>query len=222
MRRPSIIALILLASALRVFADQLEPLSADRFRAGIPGKGIVLLSVNWGRRYGCPGMANAQLLRLAFTQMPVTASSATLELKTPGKLLVNNTFLDVAYMLDPGKYAITEIKVLIAKTLNKVDEFSVGGLMEHDNPVGGTFQVQPNEAVYIGSFGMDCTEQGAVPWRFYLKDRASFDEYVARFKKRYPFAAALPVRYRLFDSTEFGFPFSLPDEQPSSSPPQGH
>ena len=30
----------------------------------MPGKGIVLLSVNWGRRYGCPGVANAQLLRL--------------------------------------------------------------------------------------------------------------------------------------------------------------
>jgi len=214
MRHRSTMALVLVASTLQAIAAQPERLSADRFRAGMPGKGIVLLSINWGRRYGCPGVANAQLLRLTFTQLPITTSSAKLDLKTPGKLLVNNTFLNVAYILDPGKYAITDIRVLIAETLNKVDELTVGGLMEQDNPVGGTFQVEPNEAVYIGSFAMDCANQGAVPWRFYLEDKASFDKYVAGFKKEYPFAAALPVRYRLFDSAEFGSQFSLPDEQP--------
>jgi hypothetical protein len=220
MRNRSIMALVLVAPTLQAIAGAPVPLSADSFHAGMPGKGIVVLGVNWGRKYGCPGVANAQLLRLTFKQLPITSSSAILDLKTPGKLLVNNKYLGVAYILDPGKYAITEISVLMAKTLNKVDELSVGGLMDHDNPVGGTFQVEPNEAVYIGHFAMDCVQQaGAVPWRFYLTDRAAFDKYVADFKKEYPFASALPVRYRLFDSTQFGFPFSLPDEQPSGPAP---
>ncbi len=219
MRNRFLIALFLVAASLQASAAQAEPLSADSFRASMPGKGIVLIRVNWGRRYGCPGVANAQLLRLAFTQLPTSTSAAAFVLNTPGKLLVSNRFLDVAYVLDPGTYAITEIRVLIAKTLSRVDELSVGGLMEHDNPVGGTFRVEPNEAVYVGNFWLDCVQQGAVPWRFYLKERANFDEFVADFRKQYPYAAAIPVRYRLFDTSAFGFPYSLPDEQASIPAP---
>ena len=183
----------------------------------MPGKGIVLLSVNWGRRYGCPGVANAQLLRLTFRQLPITTSSPTLDLQTPGKLMVHEKFLALAYIVEPGTYAITDIQVLIATSLSDIDRFSIPGLVQNGDPVGGTFRVEPDEAVYIGSFGMDCVKGGVVPWRFYLRDRASFDQYIAEFKAAYPFAGTIPVRYRLFDSTGFGFPFSLPDEQPSTT-----
>ena len=158
-------------------------------------------------------MENAQLLRLTFTRLPLDASSPVLSVKTPSRLFVGDRYLPYAYVVDPGTYAITGFEVKIAKSQWFVQHMigAQADLFENGVPVGGTFEVTANEVVYIGHFALDCTQE-TIPWRYYLKDRKEYDELVSGFRKYFPFAAALKIRFRLFETSMFGQPFSLPDE----------
>jgi hypothetical protein len=206
-------ALLVVACSLPLAAGQPRALDAKTFAASMPGKGIVILEINWGRKWGCAGVENAQLQRLTFSRLPLDGDATTLDLKTPSKLFVDDRFVPYSYVVDPGTYAITAFDVKVAKSPRDVGHIvgSTHQLFEGGSSKGGTFEVSANEVVYIGHFGLDCAQE-TIPWRYYLEDRAGFDSLVSGFKRQFPFASSLPVRYRLFATTMFGNPFSLPDE----------
>lgn len=208
-----ILALLLCAFSLTATAGQPEALSARVFAKNMPDKGIVIFEVNWGRKWGCAGVENAQLERLTFSRLPLDASSSSLNLKTPSKLFVNDKYVPYAYVVDPGTYAITAFDVKVAKSQWDVGHIvaTKDQLFENENAMGGTFEVLANEVVYIGHFGLDCAQE-TIPWRYYLEGRSGFDSFVRGFRRQFPFAASLPARYRLFATTKFGQPFALPDE----------
>jgi hypothetical protein len=218
MLRRHILILLFLVWALRATADQPETLSARAYARDMPSKGLVIFKVNWGRKWGCAHVDNAQLVRLTFSQLPLRAASPTLDLKTPSKLFVKDEYVPYAYLIDPGTYAITAFDVMVARS--QWDVVHVVGnkdqLFENENPIGGTFEVSANEIVYIGHFALDCAQE-TIPWRYYLKERSAFDTLVSGFRNYYPFASALPIQYRLFNTTMFGQPFSLPDEPGSAT-----
>jgi len=206
-------ALLIFACSLAAAADQPTALDARIFAKTMPQTGIVIFNINWGRKWGCAGVENAQLQRLSFSRLPLTETSAKLDLKTPSKLFVEDRFLPYAYVVDPGTYAITAFDVKVAKSQRDVGHIvaTVEHLFENGNPKGGTFEVSGNEVVYIGHFGLDCAQE-TIPWRYYIEDQVSFDSMVSGFGEQFPFASSLPVRYRLFSTTMFGRPFSLPVE----------
>jgi hypothetical protein len=207
------LALLLSAGALIARADRPEALNARSFAKGMPKRGVVIFEINWGRKWGCAGIENAQLERLTFTQLPLGPTSTTLDLKTPSKLFVKDQFLPYAYVVDAGKYAISSFDVKISESLAGVGHIlgTKAQLFDSEIPKGGTFEVTSSEVVYIGHFGLDCAKE-TIPWRYYVEDKASFESLVSDFGKHHPFASSLLVRYQLFDTTMFGRPYSLPDE----------
>jgi hypothetical protein len=211
--RHILFAVLVFACSLSVAADQPKALDAASFAKGMPEMGIVTLQINWGRHWGCAGSENAQLQRLAFSKVPLDNSSATLDLKTPSKLFVDDRFAEYTYVLEPGTYAISAFDVKVARSVRNVGHIAAttDHLFENGTPKGGTFQVAANEIVYIGHFGLDCAQE-TIPWRYYIEDRPSFDELVLEFRKKYPFADSLPFQYRLFDTSMFGRAFALPDK----------
>ena len=215
MRQPHryCLALVLFVWALTATAGQPEALSSKAFAKYMPDQGIVIFEVNWGRKWGCAGVENAQLERLTFSRLPLDESSAKLDLKTPSKLFVNDQYVPYAYVVDPGTYAISGFDVKVAKSQWDVGHIvaTKDHLFENGTPLGGTFEVSANEVVYIGHFGLDCAQE-TIPWRYYIEDKSGFDGLVSGFRHDFPFAASLPVRYRLFATTMFGQPFSLPEE----------
>jgi hypothetical protein len=205
-------AFLMCAFSVATFAGQPQPLDARVYAKELPAAGIVTFSVNWGRKWGCAGAENAQLQRLAFSRLPADPASAVLDLKTPSKLFVDDRFISYSYVLEPGTYAISAFDVKVAKSKREVGHLlgTSQELMQDGTSKGGTFEVSANEVVYIGHFALDCAEE-AIPWRYYVEDRPSFDSLVSEFGQQFPFAASLPVRFRLFSTTMFGEPFSLPD-----------
>ena len=203
--------LVLLLSALAAKGAELEALSARAFERAVPDRGVVIFKVNWGRKWGCAHLDNAQLTRLTFSKLPVDGSSPMLEVKPLSKLFVKDNYTPYAYIAETGTYALVGFDVLAAKTQWNVGHIvgTKAELFESDSPKGGTFTVGPNEVVYIGHFALDCNQE-AIPWRYYIDSQDAFDSLVAGFRKAFPFAASLPVKYRLFDTSMFGQAFSLP------------
>ena len=69
-------------------------------------------------------------------------------------------------------------------------------LLRGGTPSGGTFRVDAGEAVYLGHFVIDCAHPSAV------------EAFSADFAGMWPTLPAL--QYRLFETTRFGTPFTLP------------
>jgi hypothetical protein len=83
-------------------------------------------------------------------------------------------------------------------------------MIKDGKPTGGTFTAKADEVVHIGHFGLDC---GAEPflWRYYLESQQEFEGWVSQFEDKFPFAKAVPAKFRLFETTTLGNPFSLPE-----------
>ena len=47
---------------------------------------------------------------------------------------------------------------------------------------------------------------------YYINGSRDFERYVAGFRKAFPFTKDAPVRYRLFETTQFGEPYTLVDD----------
>ena len=179
-------------------------------------KGVVLVSVNWGRAWGFCGFENVQLRSLGFDRLPIQkgddATPADLVLEGPA-LLAEPISLDYALLLEPGEYALTAFHIKAAKSASDVGAFHAGRskLMEGGKPLAGSFSVGANEIVYIGHFAPDCPQVGQpVIWRYYLKDAAAFKEYLAKMKAAYPFLEVEAAQFRLFQTTTIGQEFRLP------------
>ena len=176
--------------------------------------GVVLIQVGWEKDWNCSGYRNAQLQKLIFRRInPNEKNKKTLfSLKKPTGLVSKNKFESFAYIVKPGEYALVGYDIKVEGYDGKGFKLKANDstLMENEVPIGGTFSVNKNEAVYIGSFGLDCYKQ-PIPWRYYVADREDFNDFVKGFKQRYPFMKEVSVVYRLFKTTYFGTEFSLPE-----------
>ena len=174
---------------------------------------VIIIQMNWGRRWKCGQYENAQLQALTFTKSPIdSAEPVSIELETPSRLFVDNKFLPYAFVVQPGEYVLTAFDVKIARSRTDVAHIkgSKDNLIKDGKPIGGSFTVNPGEIVYVGHFGLDCSAEPFL-WRYYIDGRAEFDRYIAGFREKFPFVKQVPVQYRLFSTRLLGNPFSLED-----------
>ena len=186
----------------------------DSYLSNKATKGIVLLDVNWGRRWGCGGHENAQLISLAFDKLPMNPISneakPALVLHSPSRLMVDPDFSNYAYSLEPGRYAVSAFSIKVTDAMSKVgfltahrDKLYSGG-----KPIGGTFTVEAGEAVFIGNFYLDCSD-GPTLWRYHSDGKEAFDAQVKEYAKSFPFLDLDEVQFRLFKTKEFGNDYEL-------------
>ena len=180
-------------------ADAPIELDKDRFDRSAGRHGVVLLEINWGRQWGCAGLDNAQLQALTFSKSP---GEPTLALKTPSRLFVDDRYKAYALLIEPGEYFLTGLDVKVAKSVSDV------GHLVAEGQNYGSFDVAAGEFVYIGHFGLDCTED-PIPWRYYIEGKEDFERYIAGFRERFPFVGDVPVEFRLFETDMFGASYSL-------------
>jgi hypothetical protein len=165
---------------------------------------VVLLSVNWGRKWGCAGFENAQLMSLGFdrgvSRSIVDQSPPDLVLASPGRLMVDPVYLPYALLLEPGEYVLSGFKIKAAQSTSDVGAFEAhrADLTRNGLPAGGSFTVAAGETLYIGHFFLACDYQPSL-WRYYLEDRQAFNDYLVQVNKKYPFLDLRHVQFRLYD-----------------------
>lgn len=193
---------------------QSAPLTSENYMQDGAKKGVVLLSVRWDRKWKCAGFENAQLRLLGFdlfpSTRPVDDEGADLLLNDAPLLLTKPRFDDYAFLVEPGQYALSKLHIKVARSVRDVGIAKVGRetLLQDGASVGGTFNVDAGEVVYIGHFSIDCFQEPSL-WRVYLKDRESFNEYLADQKKKVPELDTSKASFRLFKSSYFGRDFEL-------------
>ncbi|EAU54850.1 hypothetical protein [Mariprofundus ferrooxydans] len=175
--------------------------------------GVVLLDVNWGRRWGCGSFENAQLASLKFEKVPVGEQQgkySKIFLESPSRLFVDNKFLSYGFMVKPGKYAFTGWSVKAARSVRDVGYFRAGRdkLVNGGSYPGGTFEVAANEVIYIGNMFLDCL-QTPIPWRYYTEGKDNFLRHEEQYKTKFKFLKGREITYRLLDTRYFGSPYSL-------------
>jgi len=177
-------------------------------------EGVVLLDVNWGRKWACGDYENAQLLTIAFDKLPLVDLSndvvPDLVLQSPSRIFVQPEFISYAYSIPAGEYAISAISIKVASSILGVGFFVIerDTLLKAGEPLGGTFSVNPGETVFIGNFFLDCTFSPTL-WRYYPDSREAFKHQVIDYQNGYPFIELNDVTYRLFKTKEFGYNYEL-------------
>lgn len=172
-------------------------------------EGVVLLDINWGRRWNCGGFQNAQLIGLAFDRLPMPSLDVTaapsLVILNPGRLTADPVFRNYAFALQPGVYALSAASIKLARSVSEVyfSNAQRTELYKDGQPIGGTFSVRSGEAVFIGNFYLDCTYTPTL-WRYYPKTKAHFEQQLAEYKARFPFLDLGNAQYRLFKTEYFG------------------
>jgi hypothetical protein len=214
--------LIAISFALSACAGVTQPIkfnesnvvTEDSYLSNKTTNGVVLLDVNWGRRWSCGVHENAQLISLAFDKLPMSPinnqTEPTLVMQSPSRLVVDPVFINYAYSLEPGEYAVSAFSIKVADSMSKVgfltaqrEKLYSGGM-----PVGGTFTVKPGEAVFIGNFYLDCA-YGPTLWRYHSDGKEAFDAQVKEYAKRFPFLELNDVQFRLFKTQKFGNDYEL-------------
>ena len=153
--------------------------------------GIVLLDVNWGRWWNCGGYENAQLVSLAFDKLPLNSTGneaePSLMLHSPSRIRVDPVFINYAYSLEPGEYALSAFSIKAAKSVSDVGYLTANRdqLYSDGKPIGGTFTVNPGEAVFIGNFYLDCA-YGPTLWRYHSDGKEAFEEQVKEYAQKFP------------------------------------
>lgn len=206
------VATLFFVSQNNVCADEL---TEENYQMSKGKMSVVLVAVNWGRQWGCGKYENAQLVSLTFELFPnssaVVDGYSSLELKTPSRLFIKPEFVNHAFILTPGQYALTSFSVKAAKSRNDVGHFNATkkDLVKEGIPNGGTFTIGAGEVVYIDNFFLDCY-YNPVPWRYYSEGRDGFSRHVAEFKQQYKFLGDKEVTYRHFKTKNFGNDYELP------------
>jgi hypothetical protein len=178
------------------------------------GKGVVLLDVNWGRRWNCGGFENAELRGIAFDRLPTSKSSddapADLTLVQPPNLASRPAFDSYAIVVDPGEYVLSGFSIKVARSVSDVAYWVAkrSELLEGGKIVGGSFKVSARETVYIGNFWLDCFQRPQL-WRYYTEGVENFHTHLAQYKNKYPYIDIEHVTYRLFDTDALGRPYTL-------------
>ena len=195
MRLPFLFPVLVIFACSGVRADEPVGLSESTLEAAGGRLGVAVLAINWGRQWGCAGLDNAQLQALTFTRRP---DGPTLEFKPESKLFADDTYGNVAVLVEPGVWDLTGFDVKVAESMRKV-----GHITKADDSSGGSFEVAAGEFVYIGHFSLDCTEE-AIPWRYYILPGSEFEGYADGFRKYYAFVGDVELRYGLFETEEYG------------------
>ena len=141
--------------------------TADSYSRDKDTYAVVLMSVDWGRRWKFCGAENVQLRTFAFDRVPVAkhgdSEPADLLLKAPPSLTAGPGAVEhYALLVEPGEYAFSYSELKIARSVNKVDTYSVGrkALIQGGKSLAGSFKVGPGELVYVGHFATDCVDGG--------------------------------------------------------------
>lgn len=171
---------------------------------------VVLMSVNWGRKWGCGSFENAQLTGLGFDlvsdSVPAVTVSPDLYLQSPSKLFAKPVFTNYAFILPPGVYGISYMKIKVAKSRSDVGYLTAdrSSFFKNNMPDSGNFEAKAGEVVYIGNFWIDCAF-GPMPWR-YFSTMDTFAEHLKEYSRQYKFIPVAQAKYRLFSSNVFSNP----------------
>gem|GEM_PF-1036663 len=176
--------------------------------------GVVLLAVNWGRRWNCGGFQHAELRGFAFDRLPwggrPPAAAGDMEAEGPEAVLMRPGLQHYALQLPPGSYALSRVRIRATRdTAPLALDLSRSELAQDGAPAGGSFQVGAGETVYIGNFALNC-EPAPMLWRYYTQGRENFQHQLLEYRRKYPFLKLDEVHYRLFDTSRFGQPYQLP------------
>lgn len=212
---------ILLFLALIVSSAAAEPIAIREvtkktYQDGIADNAVVVFDVNWGRHWNCGGFENAELMKLEFDRIggPPKAADAKADFVVTGPSRLTRTlrFLNYAFILPPGEYALSGISIKVARSISDVGYLNAkrAELIKDGKPEGGTFTVAPGEIVFIGNFFLDC-QTGPMLWRYYPETKEDFQKQVAEYRAKFPFLEADRFRYRLFKSKFFGTDYELPE-----------
>jgi hypothetical protein len=205
--------LLAVAAVASVATAAPVPLAAKSYEKLRATHSVVVVHVNWGRYWKCGPYENAQLQRLAFRRLPeVGAPSVTedWELKVPNRLTAKPFFQPYAYLVEPGTYALSGLRLKVAASTSdvRVADLDSTVLLPEGAPAGGTFTIGTGEVVYIGHFGLDCKGE-PTPWRFYIEGKDEFQKYSKGFQKQFPFTNETPPVFRLFKTDKFGSAYEL-------------
>jgi len=178
-----------------------EKLKSKSYKKTGASMGVVIVDANWGRTWGCGGYDNAQLTDMRFELVSPSDKSpdkkhSEIVLEAPSRLFVNEEFLTYGFIVEPGDYALTEFRIKVARSQNEVGYLRAGrsDLVVDDVYNGGLLKVAAGEVVYVGHFGLDCTNS-PMPWRYYLQGDDAFDEYVAALRKKFKFLKGVNIDY---------------------------
>lgn len=204
----------LLASAVGA-AELVVPFSSSAYAEGANTKGVVLVSANWGRKWKCGRFENAQLKSLSFDKAGSPKegndAKADLILEDSSFFPAPLRFVNYAYIVEPGEYILSAFSVKAAQSVSSVGYFNAArsDLINDGKSKAGSFTVSAGEIVYIGHFFLDCA-QDPVPWRYYPSDKGDFNQFLSGIKKEFEALDIEKVKFRLFDTTTMGNPFTLP------------
>jgi tetratricopeptide (TPR) repeat protein len=195
-------------SALSQGATRLDRLSAEEYSQVKDKKGIVLLAVNWSRRWGCAGYENAQLRSLGFDRLPITKAAddapPDMLLDDAPLLLTRPVFDGYAFVVEPGEYALSGFVVKGAKSVRDIGEFkATRSHLIKDGKALGSFEVREGEIIYIGHFFLECHRQ-PILWRYYLKEQDAFKKYLEAAKSKFPALDIGKAQFRLLRTIDFG------------------
>ncbi|HEC59993.1 hypothetical protein LCGC14_0751770 [marine sediment metagenome] len=176
--------------------------------------GVILLDVNWGRVWSCGGYENAQLISLAFDKLPIIDASneavPNIVLQSPSRINPAEKFMNYAYSIPAGEYALSAFSIKAARSVAEVGFFTAerNTLFTAGKPVGGTFSVAEGETVFLGNFYLDCTYEPTL-WRYYSKSKQAFQEQIIEYQHSFPYLDLSDVKFRLFKTKNFGNDYEL-------------
>jgi hypothetical protein len=129
----------------------------------------------------------------------------------PSRLTRSLRFLNYAFILPPGEYALSGVSIKVARSISEVGYLKAkrSDLIKDGKPDGGSFTVAAGEIVFIGNFFLDC-QTGPMLWRYYPERQEDFQKQVAEYRAKFPFLEAERFRYRLFKTKYFGTDHELP------------
>ena len=117
------------ASCATVSSSQIaSEATPDAYAKSGSTKGVVILAVNWGRRWGCGEYENAEIMSIGFDRLPLkggTADSVSeVFIDGPPRLMKKPVFFDYALLLEPGEYALTSFDFKVARSVRDVGRFA--------------------------------------------------------------------------------------------------
>jgi len=110
-----LLIIIFVLSASKAFAGY-DKLTKRNYEESKNEKAVILYGVNWGRRWGCAGLDNAQLQNLTFSHIDSNLDREDIALNNPAKLFSENSSESFAIIVNPGEYALIAYDIKIART----------------------------------------------------------------------------------------------------------
>jgi hypothetical protein len=196
-------------------AQVAERLTEANVESAKDQKGIVLLAVRWDRRWKCGGYENAQVRVIGFDKLPSKMTSdddrPDILLDDAPKIFTKPDFDNYAFLVEPGEYGLSGFLIKVARSISDTNylAFPRSKLIKDSRSLGGSFSVNAGESVYIGNFYLDCYKSPTL-WRYHSNGHEAFAEHLKEFKRDFPMLDTTKVKFRLFETTEFGNPYRLP------------